>query len=141
MNIIILLKNGQEIEAKLNSESDLLKITDRINDGKAIVIGGSVYHGWEITRIMNEKDYNSYKTYKEAEAEKKLEAQMRSSGLWKCGYGYWHERNQECGHDLALGGKPSTKIDGFIEYSKPIEKPNNSIKELITKQIENNDNN
>lgn len=118
MNIVILLKNGQEIATQLQSEADLLTITDRINDGKAIVIGGSVYHGWEIVRVMNEQDYNLYKNYNEAEAERKVETQMRSSGLWKCNYGYWHERNQECGHDLALGGRPSTKIDGFIEYNK-----------------------
>jgi hypothetical protein len=138
MNIVILLKNGQEIATQLRSEADLLTITDRINDGKAIVIGGSVYHGWEITRIMNEPDYTAYKTYKEAEAQKKLEAQIRASGLWKCAYDYWHERNQECGHDLKLGGRPSTKIDGFIEYNKKpikIDESFDSLEDLLRKKL------
>ena len=140
MNIIILLKNGQEIATQLQSETDLLTITERINDGKAIVIGGSVYHGWEITRIMNENDYNLYKNYMDKEAERKQDAQMRASGLWKCSYNYWHERNQECGHDLALGGRPSTKIDGFIEYAKQPytkeKKTYNSIGELLVKKFD-----
>ena len=140
MNIVILLKNGQEIATQLQSETDLLTITERINDGKAIVIGGSVYHGWEITRIMNEDDYNLYKNYMDKEAERKQEAQMRASGLWKCKYDYWHERNQECGHDLAIGGRPSTKVDGFIEYAKqpyiPSKKTHNSIGELLVKKFD-----
>jgi hypothetical protein len=139
MNIVILLKNGQEIATQLKSEADLLTITDRINDGKAIVIGGSVYHGWEITRVMSENDYSLYRTYMDTEAERKKEAQMRASGLWKCAYNYWHERNQECGHDLALGGRPSTKIDGFIEYAKQPytkdKKTYNSIGELLGKKL------
>jgi hypothetical protein len=139
MNIIILLKNGQEIVTQLQSEADLLTITERINDGKAIVIGGSVYHGWEITRIMNENDYYLYKTYMDKEVERKQEAQMRASGLWKCAYNYWHERNQECGHDLAIGGRRSTKVDGFVEYEKqpyvPSKKTYNSIGELLDKKL------
>lgn len=140
MNIVILLKNNQEIATQLQSEADLLTITERINDGKAIVIGGSVYHGWEITRIMNENDYNLYRTYMDKEVERKQDAQMRASGLWKCAYDYWHERNQECGHDLAIGGRPSTKVDGFIEYAKqpyiPSKKTHSSIGELLVKKFD-----
>jgi hypothetical protein len=135
MNIVILLKNGQEIATQLNSDKDLLVITDRINDGKAIVIGGSVYHGWDINRIMSEKDYEVYRNYVETQEEKKQETQMRMSGLWKCAYNYWHEKNQQCGHDLEVGGRPSTKIDGFIEYRKKTDKQINSIGNLLDKKI------
>lgn len=137
MNIVILLKNGQEIATQLQSDKDLMTITDRINDGKAIVIGGSVYHGWEIARIMNEKDYSQYKDYLDKEAERKQETQMRMSGLWKCAYNYWHEKNQQCGHDLAIGGRPSTKVDGFIEYRKKPNKQIDSIENLLDKKINN----
>lgn len=118
MNIVLLLNNGQAIATQIQSQADLLSINDRMNNGKTIVIGGSIYHGWDISRVMSEAEYREYKKYTQNQEQKKQDAQMRASGLWKCAYGYWHERYQECGHDLAVGGRLSSKIDGFIEYNK-----------------------
>ena len=125
------MKNGQEIFTQLKSEDQLKPLATKMNDGKMVVIGGSVYHGWDISRIMTEQDYTVYKNYEDEKELKKEELRLRHSGLWECSYGYWHPKGQECGHDIQypagnkmIHKKVSTPADGgnslrkIIEYKK-----------------------
>lgn len=48
MEITFLLKNGQEIINNINSKKELQNIYNKIIQGKAILIGNSIYQGWDI---------------------------------------------------------------------------------------------
>ena len=100
MKIVLLMKNGQEIFTQLENAELLKPLSKKMNDGKMVVIGGSVYHGWDISRIMSEQDYRVYRQYEDEKELKREEVRLKNSGMWKCSYGHWHERGNECGHAL-----------------------------------------
>lgn len=111
MRIYLVLKNEQVVLTEINSEKVLTTIRDRMDDGKSISVGGTIYRGWEINKVMNEENYKKYKAYTEQKEQSKKDMKMSMSGQWKCRYGYWHEPRQECGHDLQYGGRRSTPSD------------------------------
>jgi hypothetical protein len=58
MNIIIVFRNGQEIIKALNvsnANEQLKNIYNKIIEGKAFFLEGSIYQGWDIVnaRIQN----------------------------------------------------------------------------------------
>lgn len=111
MKIYIILKNKQELCTEIESPDILKKMVKRANDGKMIVIGGSAHNGFEIAHILNEENYQRHKQHEQSIIDQRKEVSMSYSGMWKCAYGYWHNKNTQCGHDLVHGGKISTEVD------------------------------
>ena len=47
-------------------------------------VGESIVSKWEIGKVIPTAEYN--------------EGEKSRQGYWKCNYGHWHSKNEECGH-------------------------------------------
>ena len=117
MRCIVLFHNGQTKAMTLTGAEELREISDRINNGNAVLIGGSVYHGWEIRRVMNEEDYQEWYAFEREKRMQKERLQLFKLDQWMCRFGYWHSRHEECGHNLQYGGQESTREE-FLKKAR-----------------------
>ncbi len=82
----ICLRNGAEIwveEERINALIDNLMV---LQDNKFIKIGEEVVNTADIIGILSAKTME--------------EITRRKNGQWKCQYGYWHAKQEECAHHL-----------------------------------------
>ena len=94
----IKMRDGIEIWV---DEDKVIKIQDDLingNVGRFITINGSMLNVVDITGIYRPEEMEDVK--------------RRKNGEWKCKYGVWHTRGQECDCRPKITGKP--------DYLKPI---------------------
>ncbi len=80
------MRNGAEIwveEERINTLIDNLMV---LQENKFIKVGEEIINTADIIGILSAKTME--------------EITRRKNGQWKCQYGYWHERGEECAHNL-----------------------------------------
>jgi hypothetical protein len=93
IQIAIELKTGEILLTEV-SKKELEELVRRMENNKTLSIDGNVISGWYVARIMLPDAYQKYLDHKE---QKSI-----SSTKWKCKYGYWHEKGEQCGHGNQL---------------------------------------
>ena len=87
---VLVLKDGSKFFLD-DREAD--QVREAIKQGlDYLEVGDSLISRYDFSRLVGSENYN--------------EAERIRRGEWKCQYGYWHEKGQECGHtELEKYGK------------------------------------
>lgn len=84
----VCLRNGAEIWVEEEKIRSLFENLQLLNKHRFIKIGDEIVNTADIIGILS--------------AETMEEIERRKMGQWKCKYGFWHQKGEECAHHLLM---------------------------------------
>ncbi|MDD4411782.1 MAG: hypothetical protein PHO58_04730 [Bacilli bacterium] len=80
----IVMRNGAEIWIDEDKANELEIILANLKESKFIFSDGRTFNTADISNILLPEDME--------------DITRRKNGQWKCKYGHWHERGEQCSH-------------------------------------------
>jgi hypothetical protein len=90
----IVMRNGAEIWINEDKVNQIEEILGNLKESKFIFLDGRTFNTADITNILLPEDMT--------------DITRRKNGMWKCKYGHWHEKFEQCSHG----------VNGLEKYKK-----------------------